>query len=154
MTDVTEILDAYDAWRECAKEMPMMLVQQTQKGECGAACLAMVLDLSLEAVLREVRDMHEDEEAYLEWGLVPEDMIEVLFQHGIVARESVTRPDERPAILTVPSLNYPGLLHYIVWDGGRYLDPSPGPLRYPDDAPVIRGTRSVQWASAIIWDET
>lgn len=60
-------------------------------------------------------------------------------------------PGGRPAILTVPSLNHIGLLHFIVWSGDEYL-PSTGPLMYPGDSPTVAGRKlAPQVASAIVW---
>ena len=67
------------------------------------------------------------------------------------ARESFEWDEKQPAILTVPSLNHLGFLHYIIWDGEQYLDPSNGAKRYPADGPALHGKLRVFWAHAILW---
>ena len=132
----------------------MKLVTQTAKGECGPACLAMVLEETLTDVMLDFPDCARD-------GVSDAEMVEYLAKHGVAALSSVTWPCRRcvsqgdsyarvPGIATVPSLNHPGLLHFIVWDGETWLDPSPGPRCYPEDAPTIRGERTVSWSSVLL----
>lgn len=123
----------------------MMLVHMDKMGQCGAACLAMVLGKTLDEVLSEVGDTSS--------GLDSHRLIAVLSSHGFAALEITQLPrTDIPVILTVPSLNHRGLLHFIVWDGKEYLDPSRGPLRYPDDGYVKDGdVMPPQWASAIVF---
>ena len=87
--------------------------------------------------------------------LMDREMVRILKDQGLAdAKASLDWPSfETSAILTVPSLNYSGLLHYIVWDAEaqQYLDPANEPLRYPDDGPVIAEERTVCWATAILW---
>jgi hypothetical protein len=87
-------------------------------------------------------------------------MVAILNENGYPAVSSTSIPYDNtgliavPAILTVPSLNIPGLLHYIVWDVStlQYLDPTYGRLKYPDDAPIVDGKQIVSWTSGIlIW---
>jgi len=128
----------------------MKLVKQEEFGQCGAACLAMVLGDPLEDVIAEIEDRT--------WislsvgGMTDCEIVEHLHKHLVNARIILDWDGQKPAILTVPSLNHRGLLHYIVWDGERYLDPAMGELRYPEDAPVINGKKTVCWATAIVWD--
>lgn len=126
------------------------LVRQQEFGQCGAACLAMIVSESLAEVAGDVEQFYGIRLAKA--GMSSGEIVDFLSRRGFSEpREVLERPDLRPAILTVPSLNHLGLLHYIVWDGERYLDPTCGALRYPDDAPVIGGERIVCWATAIIW---
>jgi hypothetical protein len=131
----------------------MELVHQRRKGECGLACLAMVAGCTIEESAELFKDLFPEIDPG-EVGVTDEEMVVVMRRLAMPnVRRSVDRPDWRSAILTVPSLNHLGLLHYVVWDGERYLDPSPGPLRYPDDGPVIGGQKTVCWACAIIWGD-
>lgn len=122
----------------------MKLVQQRRFGECGAACLAMVLGLDLDHVLREFPDLTN--------GICEDDMIQYLGCHGVPALASVAWPSlSISAILTVPSLNHPGVLHFVVWDAASQtvLDPSNEEKRWPNDGPKL-GSAPVQWASALL----
>lgn len=131
----------------------MKLVKQRAFGECGAAAIAMVLNCDIADVVVEInRGLARNGLSLQTDGIAETEMVEYLRMKGRDARAVLQRPDSRPAILTVPSLNHRGLLHFIVWDGERYLDPATGPLLYPDDAPIIRDKKTVCWASAIIWD--
>jgi hypothetical protein len=122
------------------------LVKQEKFGECGLACIAMVLGCSLEEAREKCGDF--------DWsnGVNSKSIISLLAQNRIAALESLTWPDASIAgILTVPSLNHAGVLHFIVWDGEKYLDPANGEKVYPDDAPVINGIQvKPQWASVIL----
>ena len=125
----------------------MKLVQMEMPGDCGPACLAMVLGVSLGDVTPDFPDRRRR-------GVIDQEMVDYLGSRGVVAIRSMDWPDDRmPAILTVPSLNFPGLLHYTVWDGARLLDPSRGPKRYPDglDPTGVRPpTCGAFWATAIL----
>ena len=129
----------------------MRLIKQENFGECGLACLAMVLGQSLDEVRSNARAAGRTVEKY---GLDSADMIHYLKHFGLTEAREVLERDEQPAILTVPSLNHLGFLHFVVWDGERYLDPSSGPLTYPDNGPEHPDGESgpqAFWASAIIW---
>ncbi len=125
----------------------MKLVQQKQKGDCGPACLATILGLTLQEVL-------EDFPKARIKGVPPLEMIDYLTNRGVAAMESITWPCVNsvnvPAIVTVPSLNNLGLLHYVVWNGVQYLDPSNKSLRYPDDCPQVSGVATLMWSSVIL----
>jgi hypothetical protein len=123
----------------------MKLVKQEKFGQCGPACVATVLGMGLQEVLEDFdtsEGVHEDQ------------IVEYLADNGVVSMVSSVWPAYSvKAILTVPSLNHPGFLHMIIWDGERYLDPSPGPLVYPDDSPINENTGEKvppQWATAIL----
>lgn len=124
----------------------MRLVKQRKFGECGAACAAMVLGWSLDEVLAKIGNTQA--------GITNARLVEFLISNGVQCIESLAHPGNVPSILTVPSLNHPGLLHYIVFDGEQYLDPACGEKHYPDDAPVVNGERvPPQWATAILlWE--
>jgi len=128
------------------KDMKMRLVKQKKVGQCGPACLAMVTGMTLEEVMEEVGDVS--------YGLNDAQMVDFLMKHNIPAISSTIWPSAAiPAILTVPSLNHIGLLHYVVWDGERFLDPTMGQKEYPGDAHVLENGREIiAWATAIlIW---
>lgn len=126
--------------------MSIEIVKQERVGECGAACLAMVLGKSLEEVVESFPDCHER-------GITEPEMIDYLMQHGVPALASTDWPTmDISAIVTVPSLNHVGLLHFIVWDAAekRYLDPSNEELQFPDDSPEVYGQARICWASVIL----
>jgi len=129
-----------------APERQMRLVKQQAYGECGLAAAATVLGVDLETVREGFPDACRD-------GVSEEALAAYLTVHGVPALPSLVWPSLRiPAILTVPSLNHPGVLHFVVWDGERILDPTHEALRYPDDRPDHgRAPGSVApWASAIL----
>jgi len=123
----------------------MHLVKMENPGDCGPACLAMVLDKTLDQVAVDFPDRHV--------GVTADQMIAYLAAHGVPAMSSLTWPSSQiPAILTVPSLNHPGLLHYVVWDGKQLLDPSNEARRYPDDLPSFGFPPAVGafWATVLL----
>jgi len=124
----------------------MDLIKQTAMGECGPACVATVAGISLAAAKNLIGNT--------EYGCTDDCVVRVLEGLGLAARVSLDWPDlDVSAILTVPSLNHRGLLHYIVWDAEqqRILDPSHEGLRYPDDGYVLRGDLLFpQWATTIL----
>jgi hypothetical protein len=122
----------------------MRLVKQTKLGECGPACVATVAGCSLREALDVVGDVSR--------GVTDYALVDALAEFGVPSQVSLRWPDKSvPAILTVPSLGVPGLLHFIVWDGKRYLDPANSENIYPDAAPVVNGRKlEPQWATAIL----
>jgi hypothetical protein len=130
----------------------MKLVHQIYSGECGLACAATVLGLTLDQVIVEYRQLYPQLDQYKN-GVLDDELVVLLTNHGLSNVRCSLTWNLEPAIVTVPSLNYRGLLHYIVWDGTDWLDPAPAELvRYPDDAPEIGGKPTVCWASVITWD--
>jgi hypothetical protein len=132
----------------------VILIKMRAVGECGPACLATIVGAELDDV---VAWAHARERSY-SYGtaaLNDDDMLEYLHEHGYPDARQATSALEPPAILTVPSLNVPGLLHFVVWDEERQIvDPSLGPKLWPDDAPVVNGERvGIQWATAIVLGE-
>jgi hypothetical protein len=95
----------------------MKLVKMQIRGDCGPACLAMVLGEDLECSRTRIQKVDPQWTSTI--GTPSNLLIKALSDVGLCAAESTTwvaSPD--PAIVTVPSLNHRGLLHYIVWDGG------------------------------------
>ena len=125
--------------------MKFELVMQEKVGDCGPACVAMVLGCSLSRA-RGILPRDKNGATY------SSDIVECLCQNGVPAIESIVWPRcSVPAILTVPSLNHVGLLHFILWDGERYLDTSHEAKRYPHDGPVVSGElQEPQWSTAIL----
>jgi hypothetical protein len=130
------------------------LVKMREVGECGPACLATVTGDDLDEIIAWAKSI-ERSYAYLTSALNDDDMVNYLHTHGYPDAHQVTSVPDPPAILIVPSLNIPGLLHYVVWsDEQVILDPSQGPKLWPDDAPVVNGERvGIQWATAIVLGE-
>jgi len=126
------------------------LIKMRAIGDCGPACLAMITGVELDDVIAWAR-ARERTYAYGTAALNDDDLLDYLHEHGYPDARQVTSSPEPPAILIVPSLNVPGLLHYVVWaDERTILDPSLGPKLWPDDAPEVNGERvGVQWATAI-----
>jgi len=128
----------------------MKLVKMREVGDCGPACLATVTGDNLDDIIAWARELERPDS----WGtsaLNDPAMLEYLRTHGYPDAQQVTNNPNPPAILVVPSLNIPGLLHYVVWSDERtVLDPSLGPRLWPGDAPVVNGKQvNVQWATAI-----
>jgi hypothetical protein len=95
-------------------------VQQRGDGDCGVACFAMFTGESYERC-RELLRFKANA------GTSEAQMIGALAYHFDV-RVSRTDgwADAVPGILTVPSLNMPGRLHFVVWTGSEVLDPQQG----------------------------
>ena len=124
----------------------MKLVKMREFGQCGAACLATVLGVSLDDALALVAPEYV--------GTTSKTLLRALRESGYsdAAEICTDAPDPfPPAILTVPSLNHAGLLHFLVWDGEQVLDPTCDEKRWPEDGPVFNGEKMpVQWACAIL----
>ena len=127
----------------------MHLVKMKQHGDCGPACLAMALGCSLEEALAKLSAVMHGADPHTS-GTMDNDLIAVLEANGFGAVACLDFDLDRPAILTVPSLNHRGLLHYVAYHPGcGMLDPSNEELTYPEDAPLIAGEPTVCWASSI-----
>lgn len=147
----------------------MELVTQKNFGECGPACLAMITGRSLDTVLFDLREMFKIIPS--QHGLRDTQAVEYLAACGVVEPRRVLDVPAgcSEAMLTVPSLNHPGLLHYIVMDNGTFLDPGNGPLNYGQGGlaklleknPPFGGypvafdglKHEPQYACAIVWKE-
>jgi len=125
-------------------------IKQKKFGQCGPACLAMVLKCELDAVVLNLERGGRD---LATTGMTDQEMVEFLQDQDVECYISMERAPDQPAILTVPSLNHPGVLHYIYWDGKEYHDPGSGHLVYPKHAPRFGGDQIVCWSTAIIIGE-
>jgi len=123
------------------------MVKQRGNGDCGIACLAMVLGKPYEEIKTYIDDTSEGTDSIF--------VKDVLTHYGKKnVREELHYKFGKPAILTVPSLNHPGLLHYIVCDGEKkWLDPSIEKRVYPNDGPIVNGRLKIYVASAIYWED-
>jgi hypothetical protein len=130
----------------------MELVKQKGFGECAVACISMVTGKDYNLVLDGIATLYKIK-PHLE-GINCLQVVGYLQKYSEfkTVREVIYPYYASSAILSVPSLNHVGLLHFIVWDDKRYLDPSLGPKFWPDDAPIINGKRIISIATAIVWD--
>jgi len=129
----------------------MKLVKQQEFGLCGPACLATILNKDLYDIVQKFTE-HTGKDPR-QTGMTDEEIIDFLLLEGYenVKNEFYLKDSSRPAICTVASLNHLGLLHYIVWDGKKYLDPGVG-RTYPNDAPKLNGESVICIANIITWD--
>lgn len=129
----------------------MNLVRQRAKGECLPACLAMIANTTIDDVLATTRMLEgkggcpylPDNEA-VKW--LASRMIwyglRIGPARGLTAETESFRVDislDIPAILSVPSENFPGLNHAVVWDNERrkILDPQKDEPQDLSSYPVI-----------------
>lgn len=139
--------DEQTASKRLGKEERYMMrhVKMKNAGECGPACFAMVSGVSLETALSKIPV-----------GCTDLDLVDALRKSGLCAYRTMEWPAADctgvVAILTVPSLNFPGILHSVVWDGNQILDPSPGPRTYPFEVrnPANQTSLPIQWASLVV----
>lgn len=124
----------------------MKIVRQTERGLCLAACVAMVANCTIEEVVEKTRILKSqdgvrflpDNEAikflasrFLCYGLRLAPNSDNLDED--TSDFTVTVTTDCPAILAVPSENFPGFNHAVVWDNEqrKILDPlydEPQPL--------------------------
>ncbi len=105
----------------------VQFVQQTSRNTCVHACLSMVTGLPIEGLVGRFGDkgLSFDEEAVVltELGILP------VPKAGLA---SDLFPEQGVYLVTVPSLNFPGLNHRVVWmsdpGSGNFilLDPNEG----------------------------
>lgn len=121
-----------------------VLVQQRTPHDCGPCCLAMLTGRDYEDVVKVIGDaftpsgdrpgLRDEAEALTRLGYTYK------FKNGELTADSnfVNRsrgweisPEYfrsemwgRRALVSVPSLNFPGKLHMVFWDGARIWDPS------------------------------
>jgi hypothetical protein len=118
--------------------LTMKLVRQTERGLCLAACVAMVANASLEDVCAKCRILtSEDGVRFLPDNEAMKFLAGRMLCYGLRMKPLVRLTDEvtdftvnvdilqSPAILTVPSQNFPGFNHAVVWDNEsrKILDP-------------------------------
>lgn len=108
----------------------MKLVKQTEPGMCLAACVAMVANTSIEDVVAKCRILKpEDGIRYLPDNEAIKFLASRMLCYGLRIGKfdakltsdgdsfNVTVPmNACPAILAVPSPNFPGHNHAVVWD--------------------------------------
>jgi len=112
----------------------MRTVRQPQGSSlCVAACLAMILDTSLNAILSRVHLRYEGDTEKGHLYLPMKEVVRVLYEEGfaygggLVFEQPLTAVDEviqasvtlrRPcdALVSVKSVNHKDALHMVVWD--------------------------------------
>jgi len=112
------------------------LIQQEDDYGCAVAALGMALGVSYKAAREEVRLYWECFHPVTPYkGLSWEEESIILYKHGIKTFP-VWLPDDRTtgsfkkhlgkcrALMSVPSINVPGLFHALFWDGLKLYDPS------------------------------
>lgn len=97
-------------------------IQQKFGSDCAVACLAMFLGVPYDRVA-----LHVTGWELVEHGLTGPrvDFLAGLFGVEIRYRAPEIIDWERPAVLSVPSLNNGGA-HAVFWDGVRFWDPQEG----------------------------
>lgn len=112
------------------------LIQQEDDYGCAIACLAMAAEMSYADMRREVQEYWETFRPLEKYkGLGFDDDAIILYKLGY-RMFPIRRPqDMKPltikkfigrarALVTVPSINVPGLYHALFWDGEYMHDPS------------------------------
>lgn len=90
-----------------------MITHQTQPSDdtCASACIAMILGIPVEEVIEE---FHED---FFNRDI---NVSEYLTMKGVRNKQLLALNDDiytgRIYLLTVPSLNFPGLMHYMLME--------------------------------------
>lgn len=126
----------------------MKWVRQEHFGESGMAAVSMVTGQPIDWVRKSTPEL-----IVTTAGLGVDRVVSFLQRSGLEhARVSHEVRAGDPAILITASLNYPGLMHYVVWTGEELLDPSGGPKRYPTDF-VGHQPMDCFWTTAIVWSD-
>lgn len=102
-------------------------VLQRSDNDCMLCCVAMMAELSYEAVERAAALLCSDYDPYLmpmPHGL----MRQLLHAAGQAAVTSIYMDWSHPAIVGVPSLLHPGFGHALFWTGDELIDPGPSGL--------------------------
>lgn len=127
----------------------MHIVKQTNKYNCGTACLTMVTGIPIPTLEKYMGKncMEPGYDQYPHIGLNQLEMSWLLFQIGIkhfvwtspkefsegfqrawkdsrIFYPIIEELESCTMILSVPSLNIPGSFHWIVWHDSRIFDPS------------------------------
>lgn len=114
-----------------------MIIKQRNNSDCAVCTLAMALGIRYEDVLELVPEYQKRSERGEQIGLTIPDYLYVMRLHGFsieaVYPHSVNKYfgvdfwdhlTHKLAFLVVHSLNYPGRLHSVFWDGDGVRDPS------------------------------
>lgn len=97
-------------------------VQQRGDGDCGIACFSMITGESYDFCREKIFKNFKSNQ-----GLTECAMLGALAYHfGVHVALTNGWVDSMPGICTVPSLNHPGLLHFVIWTGTDVLDPQAG----------------------------
>ena len=129
----------------------MKLVKQRTSGDCGIACLSMILNKDYETIeyeLNEIIEYDEDRDISIH-GIDIDDIFRYLKDSNIPFNISSWFGSNR-AIAIVPSLNADIGLHYIAYDGKEIFDPSKGPLLWPDNAPINKDGKRILPIAVVI----
>lgn len=98
-------------------------VRQRGTGDCGLACLAMMVGMSWDDTLAVVFKGIFDHQP----GMSDAQLMGALgFHFGLNVNKADGWLQVIPGICSVPSLTKPGRLHYVFWTGRRVMDPQDG----------------------------
>lgn len=104
------------------------LVQQRATYDCYVACMAMISGESYDAIMANLPTWVVDEmptggiEAIQAMKLMHRLRYE--WDYQLIEPGTKWKPSPNHCILSVPSLNFEGKFHVIVWDGEKVFDPS------------------------------
>jgi hypothetical protein len=100
------------------------LIKQRTTNDCGVACIAMYLGCDYEAAVELARKATKGA-----WTPdMPVNFATELATLRLAGHSSAIVQEfdpERPAIISILSLNFPDLLHAVYWNGNEVYDPSP-----------------------------
>lgn len=101
----------------------MTMVKQRGKSDCGVACIAMYLGITYEDAVSLCQRATDDHwKPDMPVNFATELMaLRAAGQSSAIVQEF--DPD-RPAIISILSINFPDLLHAVYWDGREVFDPS------------------------------
>lgn len=114
------------------------MVKQRADDDCAVCSIAMATGLPYEEVLEKIGDAYKPGEGMYHPSIALERLgFKYTFENGIPVGDIVCKhrgilsPDffrsfawGRRALLSVPSLNIPGGMHMVYWDGAQVFDPS------------------------------
>ncbi len=117
------------------------IVKQRHSFDCAVACIAMLAQVSYEAVAARHKKTLEALQ-----GLHFMEIFESLKHFCLQPCVLHTFPYPNPCILIVPSLNGEGRKHAIFWDGNAVVDPAIGKI-YDTTLLLKNGSWSVIYGS-------
>src|ERR1035437_6177993 len=120
------------------KDICTDLVKQDDDYGCAIAALSMVLGVTYAKMRREVQEYWDAFFPFHPYrGMDDADENIILYKHGFKTYTIQVPPDEdgeaksfkdliagERALMSVPSINFPGLYHALFFDGTRLHDPS------------------------------